>query len=65
MKDGDVDTVKGRIEKAAGDLTDDDELRRQGRTDETAGRAKNAVSKAGESVRDAIDHVKDAVHRDR
>jgi len=57
MSDGDIDTAKGRLKKAAGDLTDDDDLRREGKVDEAAGSVKDKVG-------DAADKVKDALGRD-
>jgi uncharacterized protein YjbJ (UPF0337 family) len=51
---GETDQVKGRIKQAAGDLTGDDELKREGKTDEAAGKVKDKVS-------DAVDKVKDAL----
>lgn len=58
MGDGDVDTAKGRIKRAAGDLTGDDDLRREGKVDEASGTVK-------EKVGEAADKVKDALRRDR
>lgn len=58
MGDGDVDTAKGRLKKAAGDLTGDDDLRREGKVDEASGAVKDKVG-------DAADKVKEAVGRDR
>ncbi|MBS1868635.1 MAG: CsbD family protein [Actinobacteria bacterium] len=57
MGDGDVDTAKGRLKKAAGDLTGDDDLRREGKVDEASGAVKDKVG-------DAADKVKDALGRD-
>lgn len=57
MGDGDVDTAKGRLKKAAGDLTGDDDLRREGEVDEASGTVKDKVG-------DAADKVKEAVGRD-
>ena len=57
MADGDVDTAKGRLKQAAGDLTGDDDLRREGKVDEASGTLK-------EKVGDAADKVKDALRRD-
>ena len=54
MGDGDVDTAKGRLKKAAGDLTDDDDLRREGKVDEAAGTAKDKVGDAADKVKDAL-----------
>ena len=52
---GDADKAKGHVKQAVGELTDDDELEREGKIDELAGRAKNAADKA----KDAIDDAKD------
>jgi len=59
--DKDLDQAKGRIKQAAGDLTDDDQLRDEGRRQEKAGKVKDAVEKIGDRVEDAIDDVRDAV----
>ena len=56
---GEFDQAKGRVKQAAGDLSDDDEMRREGKTDETAGKAKQAVDDAKDKVEDAIDSVRD------
>ena len=58
MSDGDLDTAKGRVKQAAGDLTGDDDLKREGKVDEAAGTLK-------EKIGDAADKVKDALHRNR
>jgi uncharacterized protein YjbJ (UPF0337 family) len=57
---GDADKAKGHIKQAAGELTDDDELEREGKIDEMAGRAKNVADKA----KDAVDDVKDKLTGD-
>jgi len=57
MTDGNVDEAKGRIKQAAGDLTDDENLRREGKVDEASGTVKDKVG-------DAADKVKDALRRD-
>lgn len=46
-----VDDAKGRVKRAAGDLTDDDELKREGKTDQAAGKAKGAVDKVAAKVK--------------
>lgn len=48
-----ADEVKGRIKQAAGDLTDNKDLKREGKTDEVAGK-----------VKDAVDTVKDHLNKD-
>ena len=55
MADGDVDTAKGRLKQAAGDLTDDDNLRREGKVDEASGTVKDKVGDAADKVKDALD----------
>jgi uncharacterized protein YjbJ (UPF0337 family) len=52
---GTGDQAKGRIKQAVGDLTDDDELRREGKIDEGAGKAKEAVDKVKDKLTDNDD----------
>jgi len=54
MSSGTGDKVKGRMEKAAGELLDDDKLRDRGRVDETAGKIKDGVERGVDSVKDAM-----------
>ena len=49
------DEAEGRIKEAAGDLTGDKDLQREGKVDQAAGKAKDAVDDAGEKVKDALD----------
>lgn len=56
MGDGDVDTAKGRLKKAAGDLTGDEDLRREGKVDEASGTVKDKVGDAADKVKDALGH---------
>jgi uncharacterized protein YjbJ (UPF0337 family) len=57
--DNDLDQAKGRIKQAAGDLTDNDDLRREGRADETGGKAKEFLEGAKDKADDLVDGVKD------
>ena len=57
----DMDQAKGKVKQAVGDLTDNDELRREGKADETAGKAKEKVGDLKDKAEDVIDHVKDKV----
>ena len=50
-----VDEAKGRVKEAIGDLTDNDEVKRDGKADKVAGKAKDAVDNAKEKVQDTID----------
>lgn len=56
---GAADKATGRVKQAAGDLTDNDDLKREGETDEIAGKVKDAVGDAKDKVNDAIDSLKD------
>ena len=52
-----LDEAKGRIKEAAGDLSDDDDLRREGRIDQATGKVKEAVDKVADKVADKVtDH---------
>ena len=61
---GTADQAKGRIKQAAGDLTDNDELRREGKADEAAGKVKEFLGDAKDKVDDAVDSVKDRFTKD-
>ena len=47
---GITDKIRGRIKKAAGDLTDDPSLRREGRREERKGEAKDELARAHEKA---------------
>ncbi len=59
MADGKADEAKGRVKEAAGALSGDEDLRREGKADQSAGKLKQA----GEKLGDAVDDVKDAVKK--
>jgi uncharacterized protein YjbJ (UPF0337 family) len=54
---GDTDKAKGHLKQAAAELTDDDDLKREGKIDEVAGGAKNLADKAKDAVDDAKDKL--------
>ncbi len=56
---GETDKAKGRIKQAAGDLTGNDDLKREGKQDEAAGKVKGVVGDAKDKLDDAVDSVKD------
>jgi uncharacterized protein YjbJ (UPF0337 family) len=58
-----IDKAKGKAKQAAGDVTDDDSLRREGKVDEASGKAKGALDDAKDKAGDAVDAVKDKLHR--
>ncbi|HZZ72758.1 MAG TPA: CsbD family protein [Pirellulales bacterium] len=57
---GKAEELKGRAKEAAGAVTNDDKLRREGKQDQAAGKTKQAVEKAKQGIDHAIDKVKDA-----
>ena len=50
---GKTDEMKGRIKEAAGAMTDDERLKREGKIDQTAGKAKQAAEKVIDKAKDA------------
>jgi ADP-heptose:LPS heptosyltransferase/uncharacterized protein YjbJ (UPF0337 family) len=57
------DKITGRIKKAAGDLTDDAEMRREGRKEERKGEAKDELANAQEKADRKADEVSDLERR--
>ena len=49
-----TDEAKGRLKEAAGDLTDDDDLKRDGKVDEAVGQAKDKADDVGDKIKDAL-----------
>jgi len=54
MASGKADEVKGRVKEAAGALTDDRKLKRQGKTDQAVGKIKQKAEKLIEKARRAL-----------
>jgi uncharacterized protein YjbJ (UPF0337 family) len=54
MGDSKFDEMKGRAKEAAGDLTDDDDLKNEGKVDRAGGAVKDKVNKAADKVKDAV-----------
>lgn len=50
-----ADDIKGRAKIAAGAITGDDALEREGRTDRTVGKAKKNLGKASGKAQDLLD----------
>jgi uncharacterized protein YjbJ (UPF0337 family) len=49
---GEFDEAKGRAKEAAGDLTDDDKLKREGKVDKTVGKVKQKVDEVADKVKE-------------
>jgi uncharacterized protein YjbJ (UPF0337 family) len=52
------DETKGRAKEAAGDLTGNDDLQREGKADQAGASVKEMAEKAKDKVGDAVDAVK-------
>ena len=54
MGDGTTDDLKGRVKEAAGDLTNDDSLKNEGKVDRAAGTVKDKLDDATDKVKDVV-----------
>jgi uncharacterized protein YjbJ (UPF0337 family) len=52
--DGKFDEAKGRVKEAAGDLTDDDGLRKEGKVDRATGTIKEKVGEVADKVKETV-----------
>ncbi len=55
---GEADKVKGRVKEAAGDLTGDKDLQREGKVDRASGSVKEGVDKVKDKIADVVDRDK-------
>ena len=46
-----ADDLKGRVKEAAGDLTDDDDLKRDGKVDQGKGKVKDVVDSVADKFK--------------
>lgn len=56
---GTSDDLKGRAKEAAGDLTGDKDLQREGKLDQAAGAVKDKAEDAKNWVEDKVDQARD------
>ena len=61
MNESTTDDIKGRVKEAAGALTDNDELEREGEADQRAAQAKGKVEEVADKAKDVVDDVKNRV----
>lgn len=57
------DDLKGRAKEAVGDLTDNPDLKHDGKTDRAAAKVKDALSDVKDKLEDVVDDVKEKLHR--
>lgn len=56
---GKTDELKGRVKEAAGAIADDDQMRREGKTEEEVGKVKQGFEKAVDRAKQKIDDLSD------
>jgi len=54
MAGGKTDELKGRVKEAAGALTGDEKLKREGQVDQTVGKIKQEADKIIDKVKEAV-----------
>jgi uncharacterized protein YjbJ (UPF0337 family) len=53
------DDAKGRVKEAAGSLTGDDDLKREGKVDRASGAVKDGLDKVSDKAKDAVGKDRD------
>lgn len=53
-----AEELKGRAEEAVGAMTDDPDMKREGKMDQAAAKVKRGADKAAEKIGDAIDSAR-------
>lgn len=53
------DDAKGRVKEAAGDLTGDSDLKREGKVDQAAGKTKHGVERISDKVKEMLGRGRD------
>lgn len=54
MSDHRSDELKGRAKESVGDLTDDEKMKREGKTDQASASAKEKANRAVDKVKDTL-----------
>jgi uncharacterized protein YjbJ (UPF0337 family) len=57
--EGRTEEAKGKLKEAAGAITDDDELRNEGKADSASGKTKQKIDQVKDAAEDAVDRVRD------
>ncbi len=52
---GNTDDLKGRAKEALGDLTDDKDMKREGKVDRASGAMKDKIDDVKDAAKDALD----------
>lgn len=59
MGESKADDMKGRVKEAAGVLTNDEDLEREGKIDQAGAKVKEQAEKAKDKVEDIVDAAKE------
>ena len=54
MTDHKVEDMKGRVKEAAGDLTDNEELKREGQLEQASAATKKAIDDVADKIKDVV-----------
>jgi uncharacterized protein YjbJ (UPF0337 family) len=57
-----IDDAKGRVKEAVGDLTDDQDLKNEGKLDRAGAAVKGKANDVVDKVGEAVDKVKDKLN---
>ena len=60
-----IDDAKGRVKEAAGALTDDKDLKAEGKADQVGAKVKEVVDNVKERAENAIDAVKEKLNENK
>ena len=60
---GRTESIKGKMKQAAGDLTDDDQLRDEGVADEAVGDTRETIGRGRRKVGEAIEDIGERLKR--
>ena len=63
--DNKAEQMKGRAKQAVGDLSDDDELRREGKVERASGSTKEKIEDLKDKAEDAVESIKDKLTGNR
>ena len=56
-----TDDLKGRAKEAVGDLTDNNDLKREGQADRAAGKTKHMIDDLGNKAKQFVNSIRDKV----
>jgi len=63
MASAQPDEIKGRIKEAAGALTDNADLKREGKADKASASVKDGLDKVRDKIDDGVDAIKDRINK--